>query len=157
MSRITLITLIICGLCVSFGGFLVSSNAGSTCQNYVTLQAGDDSGHSQPAPSILDQSTYDPCDGDLYWTFSFCRTEAEDPDRNTIEYKITEGGLVTIVFFRDAHSWFYDPDSCYVLSGVHDGVAHSSQHIFQLRREWGAPGLFEDIEGIADYRPGTPD
>ena len=136
------------------GGFIVSSNAGSTCQNYVTLHSDNDIGQSDPAPSILAQSIYDPCDGDLNWTFSFCRT-TEDEDENTIEYKIVEG-TATIVFFQDAHSWLYDPDSCYVLSGVHDGVAHSDRHIFQLRREGGVSGLFYDIDGIADYRPGYP-
>jgi hypothetical protein len=139
------------------GGSLTDSiNAQSTCENYVTLHSGDDSGHQAQAPTILDQSTYDPCDGDLVWTFSFCRT-AEEEDQNIIKYRITDNGLVTVVFFRDVHSWFYDPDSCYVLSGVHEDVPKSGQHIFQLRREWGDAGLFEDIDGIADYRPGEPD
>lgn len=153
MSRLTLVTLIICSLCILGGSFGNSAYAGSSCQSHVRLFAPDDYGDNP-----LAESTYDPCDGALVWRFTFSRTLWDRPDHEcSIEYRILEGSA-TIVFFREVHSWLCPPGTQnIVLSGTQTDVPHSDSHIFQILRSTGNDGgLFYNIEGIADYRPGTP-
>ena len=107
MSKLTLITLIICGICILGIGFGYIVYAGSIdCQSHAELFAANDYG-----PSVLAETSYKPCKGDLYWTFVFNRTSWPRPEHEcTIEYRITKG-VADVVWFSDAHSWLYDTDT----------------------------------------------
>ncbi len=140
MNRINTFTMIFCLLLVL--GMGISTTAWGQCQSNVSCSAADDSNNP-----VCTTGAYDPCDNNVWWTFSFSRTS--ETSGNPILRLNLIGTSIDLTFEQDEFSPYTD----YSLdSGEWIPVGPSTSHELRLTRVSGAAGSFEDLEITATYR-----